>query len=1244
MNNILGLNRIYFLKSAMFDSEELRISDNSLLLGNSGVGKTSIMRACLFFYTMNYDNLGINTTSGDKRSFSEHYFDENGASHIAYEYFTNNGRFLFVVSRTKHLRYTFANIDEDIQLQKMFLNEENKPFTFDEFVKNLRLNKYDFFSTSNKDTYKKVFCKNEYRKFNKDIKDEINGVNYYFYDDMESSKLFGDYISKIFLNSKVSQENIQDVLIEHLDSSLSSNIKDSFMYINIEDVKSNLLSIVEESNDIETFKLLGNDIEKCDGKIKDYLKTKKDYEHQSKKLVAIYHGSEEAISSLGYELRVLKDKEDEEEKEVSISKDDLESKIRDLELESRDLEKKIKRINKRIRHYETINITEILALDKKEDDYKFELSNLNTKLDLVSADIKTINNEFERKKVELIGRITEKYDGLNDEKDGQLRELHNEKDSILAQEIEKRKPLEELSKEINILKIEISGLENKINVNNVKIKGIENSEKSNATTKKLKGEIDELKKEEKSLLQKINDSNIHIDEIKTKRKENSGNFTKLVEEQENKSAELVERLKEKIDEINEQLKIDKNNIYGYIHKTNYPNKDKILKTIDKEVLFYEFKNDISQREHDLYSNLLLGLDIDFSVFSNNYDSVVLENKKRELSSSISIEKSSLKSQKGKLENNARKVEKDLKSKLDIENNNLFRNQNKLESIQFSILEKENILNDEIESIKKTNEINIRQLEDENFTFELQYNQKKETEKQREAHLNAESDSINLWVNNKRTTVGNKILEAEAIKKGYKSQKESEIKEKSSDLEKQHQEVINKADINKEEIEQLKLKIKDIESMLSSITSNKKTIYDYQNDKEDIESISLFEDEQKSILEAKSRKEEKLEGVKKDYKTFVENCKKERKVKSTKKDEIKSFKDTMENFLSIDFDEYESDEFDIKSICDMSSFLNGYLVETKETKELLEEYEKILIILIKKICTKLKPNNRLGLIVLDSDYMEDDLAYLDSIFQKYYEWYKNDLNESKNDLMLENIRDCLSRFSSSISEFKVKIQEMSKKVNELNNVIRNGIEDIMVIDEISIDFKTDEHYVLQALQKLIDFGDKHSQIYLGGLQGERDCEIYEELLSEINNTIDEISIFKKNELTLKDVTAITFFIAENGNSKKELLSLSDIGSNGTGILIRTMVFISMLELACRRARISDNQVFHCILDEIGQISPNYFSELLKFVKNNNFVFLNGMPLISDEMVALYPSVFTGVTEGKKSYIYESSKEYKEYEFI
>ena len=115
-----GLKKIYLIKSAGYEFSEVDLSDNTLLLGESGVGKTTRMRAALFFYTMDYSDAALNINPDTKKSFNQWYFREHN-SHIVYEYTKDESRFLFIVSRSVKLHYTFVDLtNSSLTIKELF--------------------------------------------------------------------------------------------------------------------------------------------------------------------------------------------------------------------------------------------------------------------------------------------------------------------------------------------------------------------------------------------------------------------------------------------------------------------------------------------------------------------------------------------------------------------------------------------------------------------------------------------------------------------------------------------------------------------------------------------------------------------------------------------------------------------------------------------------------------------------------------------------------------------------------------------------------------------------------------------------------------------------------------------------------------------------------------------------------------------------------------------------------------------
>ena len=83
------LSKVIFINSAGVRYGEVRLDGNVHLIGTQGVGKSTVLRAILFFYTGDKTRLGI---SREKKSFDDFYLP-GADSYLAYEVETEFGAF-----------------------------------------------------------------------------------------------------------------------------------------------------------------------------------------------------------------------------------------------------------------------------------------------------------------------------------------------------------------------------------------------------------------------------------------------------------------------------------------------------------------------------------------------------------------------------------------------------------------------------------------------------------------------------------------------------------------------------------------------------------------------------------------------------------------------------------------------------------------------------------------------------------------------------------------------------------------------------------------------------------------------------------------------------------------------------------------------------------------------------------------------------------------------------------------------
>jgi ABC-type nitrate/sulfonate/bicarbonate transport system ATPase subunit len=116
------LNKIVFINSASVKYAEIGLDGNVHLIGTQGVGKSTLLRAILFFYNANKSKLGI---SREKKRFDEYYFEYQN-SYIIYEIVKDNIPFCVLAYRVNG-KVAFRFFNSEYQ-KKFFIDENNRAF------------------------------------------------------------------------------------------------------------------------------------------------------------------------------------------------------------------------------------------------------------------------------------------------------------------------------------------------------------------------------------------------------------------------------------------------------------------------------------------------------------------------------------------------------------------------------------------------------------------------------------------------------------------------------------------------------------------------------------------------------------------------------------------------------------------------------------------------------------------------------------------------------------------------------------------------------------------------------------------------------------------------------------------------------------------------------------------------------------------------------------------------------------
>ncbi|MGL5919203.1 MAG: ATP-binding protein, partial [Bacteroidales bacterium] len=112
---------------------------------------------------------------------------------------------------------------------------------------------------------------------------------------------------------------------------------------------------------------------------------------------------------------------------------------------------------------------------------------------------------------------------------------------------------------------------------------------------------------------------------------------------------------------------------------------------------------------------------------------------------------------------------------------------------------------------------------------------------------------------------------------------------------------------------------------------------------------------------------------------------------------------------------------------------------------------------------------------------------------------------------------------------------------------------------------------------------------------------------LKRLVKEITMSKEREIGLSDSFELQFRIVENDNDSGWVEKLSNIGSEGTDVLVKAMINIMLLNVFKEKAsKRFSNFKLHCMMDEIGKLHPNNVKGILEFANSRNILLINGSP--------------------------------------
>ncbi len=1213
-----GLKKIYLIKSAGYEFNEIDLSENTLLLGESGVGKTTIMRAVLFFYTMDYSDSILNLTSDTKKSFNDWYFKEHN-SHLVYEYTRAESRFLFVVSKGGKLNYSFIDMtNASLDVKELFV-DENKPVTLEKLNEKVQKANLPNYHTHIKERYINTFHKRDINS--KKIKQEVS-IDFSLFESMKFTREYAKTLSNIFMSSKVNSRSIK--------KSIVSLIENSTIKIDLNEIKLNLDEYVKHKDEIEKFEKKVPDIAVLSQKHAKYHSDRETFKQRANELEAINSQVNQKTQELILKIGKVQEEQTTLSRNHDIEMSKLDENIEGSSKEVIEQKKDLRELEEKSKAYVSKNINALVVEYKKEKEYRSQLETSEEKYRALTSKFDSTKEKYEKIQEQLKKRTDEQIFDLKKESVEFSKIVGEKKVNLLESKESKIRSETQKYVEVKIdLESTLKATSEALHTLSVKIGEIKHFAFNKEEIEKYEHEIGEYDKALLETQKLLNDNSFEIQKSEQELEEIARNLR-------DNSQKLDRDTKEKKDDLfgqksllEQKLDFDRDNLYGYINRNSVKNSNKLVTYLKDEILFSDKQFTVKE---DANSNTIFGLDIAFDEeFENAYKQSTLQKELKHIKDGIKqLNKDTIRKKNAledeatnatKEKNRQRTIHYKQKDKLDENKRNYDKNQTlakfNLEKAKNDAVALKKQKNDELQKAYSASNIKHEDLNAKIVKLSKQVEQI--------------TQNMNTEVTTKIVAYNGELKESERALESKIVTMETECNAKIQSSQDELNETLKNNGVNNELLKSISDEVSKLKVMLKGIEDHKDFVIIYLKEyKEKIANIpslkqKLMSDEN-YLNELKQKKRDKQNEFK--IKDLEQESKK--KILLIKQNNIKNFtyayseKIQGQNIEKAIKSSLKLDSYTLDDNMEMSSAIVDSVIKLfDDIKNIQDSIESSVV----KIVKNLKSDN-LFKISTPTDNI-DDKSYLKTA-NELIEYIKNDKLSLLKDASLDKFKSNIVLIKKELGSFEEALADINSEVNSLGNSIIKATDSFKVIDSIRIKFSETNNNTLNTLKDLSEFYEKNNDKFLSGLfESFGDDKSSVKLRGDLRDKIVELVQLlntTKEYLELEDGFVLEFKVVERGNDLKWRQTLDDIGSNGTSTLVKSIINISMLKMVSKNI-VKDNEIVtHCILDEIGTISTEYFRELKDFVNQSGFVFLNGMPTEDDMLMSMYPTIYVGQNFG------------------
>lgn len=1181
-----NLNRIVFINSANIPyADDIYLDGNVHFIGTQGVGKSTVLRSILFFYNADTQKLGIPV---EKQSYAEYYFPYSN-SYIIYEVATENGAFCILSYKAMN-RICYRFIDSPYR-KKFFIDENRTAYSGADRIRAV-LDQYGV------DYSRIIYTYDEYRNI---LYGNGAGADMRKYALMESKQYqnIPRTIQNVLLNSKLDAEFIKKTII--------SSINEDETAVDLNNYKEHLKNFETRLHDIEEFQK------------KETTKQAADITSLSTQVTrqqtALTQGCRELVAAFlqtRERLPEWKEKQSKSEAERGLllqRKQELQEqshqRCQKLQNSLTILNNDLQKARKKEKEYEHHNIQNLIERSAKQEELSGRKDSLLKQQSTLTSQYEETSTKYER----LINGLNEEWNKIHAAKLRQKEELNDSfnrrMEEISRQREEANEALfreyEQLSEQLHPEKSEKLRAQAELRF---RIEACRKEVFFEAEQEELKHRIQSYTGLHMSKVGRKNNAELTIKETNLKWEEERQKAEREIEENLFRLQNELQQLRPRIEELDAFLRSSKHTLQGWLKENKKGWEENIGKLCDESVLW---QTNLSPELVDEGTSFY-GISINLAEVNRPIKSIDDYQKEKEKGEARLAE---ITTEIQRLHQEKETMVEQLKNKylpLVKEQRNIIRTQEyELEQLEKQY-QKDQL---ELDTLRKqaeaerTAKLNLLKAEEQQLELELKLIDEKLNNLNRE-----KSDKLQKlkqeWTQRLNDLNQEKKTQAETINQEDK-QEQQRIDAEKAEYRKQMKQELHSQGADTERLQDIANQLKAVEEELLFIKDHATLIIEYQKDKRDlidhIPEWSREQEEQERLLRLEKDTFNKEAGL---LQNQIDEQGKSLKEAESKVSELQTNLEAYEKISAYEWYKPHQDLFNAES--------HPGIETQKSCIELIDELSRT-----DSKCLQLQNELRKSVNLFTGHFDEENTFKFQTKFTEDWEYLR--FAEELHDFVEENkiseyIRRINDEHSDIFKRISVDTSMLTSSEDEIQGLIskvNRGFQTcnfVGVIQRIEMKVEESSNRVVNTLRAIQKYYNEHVYDLTPGtnlFSSENEQLVKQEAINLLRDFIKEIHAYRYDSIRLYDSFELRFRIVENGNDTGFVEKLSNVGSEGTDILVKAMINIMLLNVFKEGAsRKFKDFKLHCMMDEIGKLHPNNVNGILKFANDRNIILINGSP--------------------------------------